>query len=92
MEDVANTGRWRGGWYERYPIEKYSLKSLNLQQLLWQRSGFNHHKFQKKPDLILASLLGNIIQQETDRHHYFKSGNIPKTEGGQIHLTLVTVL
>ena len=29
---------------------------------------------------------------ETDRHHYFKSGNIPKTDGGQIHLSFVTVL
>ena len=27
-----------------------------------------------------------------DRHHCFKSGNIPKTEGGQIHLIFVTVL
>ena len=28
----------------------------------------------------------------TDRHHYFKSGNIPKAEGGHIHLSFVTVL
>ena len=28
----------------------------------------------------------------TDRHHCFKSGNIPKTEGGQIYLINVTAL
>ena len=28
----------------------------------------------------------------TDRHNYFKSGNIPETECGQIHLSFVTVI
>ena len=27
---------------------------------------------------------------EADRHHCFKSGHIPKTEGGQTYLILVT--
>ena len=27
-----------------------------------------------------------------DRHHSLKSDNIPKTEGGQIHLNFMTVL
>ena len=29
---------------------------------------------------------------QTDRHHYSKYGIIPKTEGGQIHLVIVTLL
>ena len=28
----------------------------------------------------------------TDRHHCFKSGNIPTTEAGQIYLNFMTVL
>ena len=26
----------------------------------------------------------NMVDRQTDRHHYFKSSNIPKTEGVQI--------
>ena len=32
------------------------------------------------------------MDRQTDRHHCPKSGNIPKMEGGQIDLNIVTVL
>ena len=42
-------------------------------------------------------MTGNVCAVEVSRqllshrHHCFKSGNIPKTEGDQIHLNFVTV-
>ena len=33
-----------------------------------------------------------MMQLVTDRHHYLKSGNIPKAERCQIHLNFMTVL
>ena len=47
--------------------------------------------------MIDALFLVTAIQKQrgsenmADRHHCFKSGNIPKTEGGQTHLNLETV-
>ena len=33
-----------------------------------------------------------IFIYKTDRHYCFISGYVPKTEGGQIHLNVMTVL
>ena len=35
---------------------------------------------------------GKCDHPQRQRHHCFKSGNIPKTEGGLIHLNFMTVL
>ena len=41
-----------------------------------------------------SDLLRYVVTRgmKTDRHQCFKSGNIPKTEGGQIYLSFVTAL
>ena len=39
---------------------------------------------------IAMTFFGVIIN--SDRHHCFNSGNIKKTEGGQIHLNFMTIL
>ena len=44
--------------------------------------------------LMIHSILLRLcaIDRQKDSHHCLKSGNIPKTEGGQIHLYFMTVL
>ena len=41
---------------------------------------------------IWKNYLVKCFLRQNDRHHYSKSENFQKTEGGQIHLSFVTVL
>ena len=42
--------------------------------------------------LVIVSVLTIVSVLIIDRHHCFISSNIPKTEGGLIHLSFVAIL
>ena len=49
-------------------------------------------KYDLENIIVIIIVVTNRHGYDSDRHHCFKSGDIPKTEGGQINLNVVTAL